>query len=201
MAGPELKGRLLTLPPEVRNNIYGIMFKSVDPVPCLPARERKRFETNDIEVDELPDNLEDYTAFLRTCHQIYSEAGGVLYGANRFRFAHVHSVKHDRNLDYIAHASAKWFRLIRHQIGLLRTAIITTKNATEHGDSRFMNIGQKYHCNFNILLLLLLYWSDRGKNLRIVFKNPVNVEKMLSITNRKQMFRPVDTDTLQMTLT
>ncbi|KAI9891148.1 MAG: hypothetical protein M1814_002991 [Vezdaea aestivalis] len=70
----------LSLPPEIRNQIYELMFvrPSIRPV-C-----RDPLHTEDQSAVYYTSNLYHYTSVLRSCKQIHSEATNVLYGMNNF---------------------------------------------------------------------------------------------------------------------
>ncbi|KAF1349485.1 hypothetical protein EJ07DRAFT_184458 [Lizonia empirigonia] len=193
---------LLALPPEIRNKIYDILFGFEDPIAFLGHRERSRLKRNNVRVDKLPKDLKNYVALLRTCRQVYCEAGSILYGSNEFRLAHAHSVLHDRNLNYILHATARWLESIKHRIPLLRTVIVTV-NETTRSDSVSSRRGdhdQIFHGCFDILPLVKLYWSDKSGNLQVRFQDSVGVIQMLGDRNEEQIYRPVNTDILHKVL-
>lgn len=193
---------LLALPPEIRNQIYDIIFKFADPIAFLGHRERSHLIRNNVIVDELPKGLKNYVPLIRTCRQIYCEAGSILYGSNEFRLAHAHSLLHDRNLNYILHATARWLESIEHRIPLLRTVIVTVNETTrsDNVSSRRGVHDRIFQDFFDILPLVKLYWSDKSGNLQVQFQDWAGVTQMLGHRNEGHMSRPVNTNILHMVL-
>jgi hypothetical protein len=113
-ADPSAPSFLSTLPPEIRNPIYEVLFKRDGEVLLHDAKAYREGlrqalgiegaceypgcggDVNhnvDVESDAgdqgYRHGFEKYIALLRTCRQIHHEAAGVLYGSNTFRFPHV----------------------------------------------------------------------------------------------------------------
>ncbi|XPS80007.1 hypothetical protein M3J07_011996 [Ascochyta lentis] len=197
---PKPKNQLLALPPEVRNKIYELLFKLEDPIAFLGQTERSHLRANNVKVEKHPEKFRHYLALLQTCRQIHSEAGGVLYGSNDFRLAHAQSVMHDRNLNYILYATARWLTSIESRIPLLRTVVITVNETTESSGAQTMRDHTWHHQYFDILPLVKLYWSDNSGNLQVKFTDSVNYLKMLADQDQEQLYRPVQAGTLHQVL-
>ncbi|KAF2737131.1 hypothetical protein EJ04DRAFT_521355 [Polyplosphaeria fusca] len=87
------KPSYLTLPAEIRNTIYELLFKREGPIfPVNPPfhehleRELQPRDENDYSDSPLPQphNLCSALTLLSSCRQIYCEAVGILYGQNTF---------------------------------------------------------------------------------------------------------------------
>lgn len=104
-ADPDAPSFLTTLPAEIRNAVYKILFERDDPIEILDQEEQISYPAwleadFNVSDDEEPDEeLEQEAAtymnwksydfdrglnLLRTCRQVYWEAIGTLYGANTF---------------------------------------------------------------------------------------------------------------------
>ncbi|KAF1851533.1 uncharacterized protein K460DRAFT_298660 [Cucurbitaria berberidis CBS 394.84] len=113
LADPAAPSFLTTLPPEIRNGIYEILFKREEPVllhnaeayhVIEPPREHypldtlfqdamdEYHETFETEIGgdvDFKHNFHEGLSMLRSCRQVYHEAAGIFYGENTFIFSRV----------------------------------------------------------------------------------------------------------------
>ena len=108
----------LHYPPEIRNKVYGYLFKREDSVLLhnadafhLPCRDLEDYHTGlqqyydaceaEIGTDEefWPD-LHQGLGLLLSCRQVYQEASGILYGGNTFVFSRI-LTRHDYRIGTI----------------------------------------------------------------------------------------------------
>jgi hypothetical protein len=115
---PDEPSFLTSLPPEGRNRIYDVLFKREEPVllysPQLSRNRLRPMWNPDSGESETPNSgrgtyhrFAFRTSLLGTCRQVYSEAAGVLYGANHFIFDKLADEHGHDDHDYLVHA-AEW---------------------------------------------------------------------------------------------
>ncbi|KAB2099500.1 hypothetical protein AG0111_0g12360 [Alternaria gaisen] len=103
---------LITLPPEIRNQVYGYLFKREDSVLLhnadafhLPCRDLEDYHTGlqqyydayEAEIgtdEEFWLDLHQGLGLLLSCRQVYQETSGILYGGNTFVFSRI-LTRHD----------------------------------------------------------------------------------------------------------
>ncbi|KAI4640450.1 hypothetical protein J4E93_008656 [Alternaria ventricosa] len=147
-ADPSAVSFLTTLPAEIRNCVYELLFKREDPVllhnadvyhashPFRGALEDYYSEYEDgVGKDEaFRHDFHEGLALLSSCRQIHDEASGILYGGNTFIFSRLfdeedcdelNSHEEYSQVDY----AAKWLNEIETQFNRLKKVVIDV-NAT-----------------------------------------------------------------------
>lgn len=132
-ADPDAPSFLTTLPAEIRNAVYAILFKQDEPIEIMDWGEQSRYpawleESDDF--DEEEDELESAPYMerktydfhlglnlLETCRQVYWEAARVLYGANAF-CATFPEHRHNKE-SYFVKTAADFIQSIGTQVFLL----------------------------------------------------------------------------------
>jgi hypothetical protein len=107
---------LLNLPGEMRNHIYGILFKMDRPVQlvvrsdgngCGPVRDGSEVVGG--------------ASLLGTCRQIYSEAAGVLYAQNTFNVTNLHDTYYSNCL---VEEVGSWLTKVGHQSSIIGAILL-----------------------------------------------------------------------------
>ncbi|KAH7086073.1 hypothetical protein BKA63DRAFT_32375 [Paraphoma chrysanthemicola] len=109
----------LSLPAEVRNKVYGLLYEFDEPLHIVSAdvERGKSVLHRGVEVDDV-----DITLFL-VSRKIYEEASSVLYKHNTFTFVRTHSVATDENEinhDFLTLVAVPWVRDLGSRAQLLR---------------------------------------------------------------------------------
>ena len=119
---PDVPSFLTTLPPEVRNTIYEVLFKRdgsvlIHNAAAYHAKEPQREDYASLDIEKYHDDVKEFDAIyeqdiggdfefrhhfqyglslLLSCRQVYHEAIGILYGANTFLFSRVQN-RHNKD--------------------------------------------------------------------------------------------------------
>ena len=75
-----------SLPPGVRNEIYGYLFVRTENNSCITPCRYSKFDCGDWD-NEMVHDYSEVLPFLRTCKQVNSEATAMLYGHHAFYFS------------------------------------------------------------------------------------------------------------------
>lgn len=179
-ADPSDPSFLTTLPPEIRNAVYEVLFKRNKPVlvhnvDAYYARESLKIESTshwlfEEEIEEGLDEMYDHDVdgnaefrhnfhlalpLLDSCRQIYYESAGVFYGANTFvvsRALHRHDIQDHEHSPYCQIIFApKWLSQLGSQYSLLRKVVIDIDAICPHP------CFQHDH-SYNILPLVQFLW-------------------------------------------
>ncbi|KAF9692003.1 hypothetical protein EKO04_010137 [Ascochyta lentis] len=183
---------LTTIPPEVRNAIYAVLFKRDKPVllhnakAYLPKRPKRSDHTNDVtyprclewynEVfEQLLENGREFKlgfgcglSVLLSCRQMYHECAGVLYGSNTFIISqalHDYSLRYfpQHEKAYLQHEYAPlWLRSVGSQIDLLHEVYIDVDAV------RTLDYYESA-TTFNILPIMRIIWEYPGLTNKIKF--------------------------------
>jgi hypothetical protein len=164
-ADPHAPSILTTLPAEIRNQIYGHLFKRDGPVllhdgrACLwELRQKLVSIANDsagtaeqhIKEEDFRHCLNGCTGILLSCRQVYHEAVGILYGDNTFLFS--------RALRNQLASACTWLTSIGSHYQLLSRVRIDADDIAYYSPRKF-----------NLLPLLKLLWSHPHTKCDIAF--------------------------------
>jgi hypothetical protein len=117
-SNPEEPSFITSLPPEIRNRIYDVLFKRDVPVMLYADpdafRMQEQYECDSVFCSSRCGSYHQFATsvnLFKTCRQVYTEAAGVLYGANHFIFdddlsGHLNGYTHDH--DHHHKYAARW---------------------------------------------------------------------------------------------
>ncbi|KAI5375235.1 hypothetical protein J4E82_006103 [Alternaria postmessia] len=181
---------LTTLPPEIRNQVYGYLFKREDSVLLhnahafhLPCRNLENYHSGlqqyydayeaEIGTDEefWPD-LHQGLGLMLSCRQVYQEASGIMYGGNTFVFSRI-LTRHDyrigtdhKHQEYLQiNYAGQWLTNIGPQIFRLTKVVIDVDAMCAwygcHGDYELIDL----------LPILRIVWEHPDLSKVIKFEN------------------------------
>ncbi|KAH7086597.1 hypothetical protein FB567DRAFT_74811 [Paraphoma chrysanthemicola] len=116
---PPVHFPFLSLPAEVRNKVYGLLYEFYDPLHIVAAdyEPGKSVIHRAVDADDLDIKL------LLVSRKIYEEASSILYKHNTFTFVRTYSVATDKNEinhDFLTRVAVPWIRDLGSRAQLLR---------------------------------------------------------------------------------
>jgi hypothetical protein len=201
-ADPAAPSFLSTLPPEIRNRIYEVLFKRDGEVLLHDAKAYRqqireyltamgyRYKDS-MALHACGENCNYCHGFggcvslLRTCRQIYHEAVGVLYGSNAFRFSQLRIPAKPGQYRHQEYAP-RMLASIGSQFGFL--AIVSIDLQVCH-TWQTCDSGSRW---FDILPFLSLRWTHLHSRCRFQFMDPVPGLKKKSKDSIPQVHRHFD---------
>jgi hypothetical protein len=190
-ANPHAPSILTTLPGEIRNQIYGYLFKRDGPVllhdgrACLrDLRQKLVCIVNDrastaerhIEEEDFRHRLNGCAGILLSCRQVYHEAVGILYGDNTFLFS--------RALHNQLASACTWLTSIGSHYQLLSRVRVDADELAYYSPRKF-----------NLLPLLKLIWSHPHAKCDIAFALsgwPLPNGKLFGYTSQPDPIPPME---------
>jgi hypothetical protein len=194
-ADPSAPSILRTLPPELRNRIYDVLFHCKKPLVLYDAvaHRARLFEVmtwRDVDSGQLGDvepetedekiryNLAQSMNLLQTCRQVYYEAAGVLYGSNSFHFSRLLDADDHKHHKLHEYAPKLLSSMGSHYSLLTKVSIDVPSFCTPHHSCSSEEL------QFDLLPFLRLIWANPDSSCKMIFVNSDSeYNNMLRILN------------------
>ena len=162
---------LLTIAPELRNQIYEYLLVDPNPIKIESAEDRRTKNTRTKKTSDFSGS----SAILRTCRQVYHETVGILYGRNAFRFQYHLRFQYQTCVEI-----ASPTKVCTEWIGDVGSCLPRLRNITINMDVPM--VSERYHHafdedvreysrqNINILPLLDVFWNNDTRNTSVIFE-------------------------------
>ncbi|KAI4689084.1 hypothetical protein J4E81_007801 [Alternaria sp. BMP 2799] len=162
---------LLTIAPELRNQIYEYLLVE----PCPITFEIAKVDVRKTKVTKGTSTSIGSPAILHTCRQIYHEAVGLLYSRNAFRFQHsIHDDFFDVEIISPMEVCKRWIDDIGSCLPRLRTVNINLdvpEIPERYEDWMFgKDVRNNSRQPIDILPLLDVFWNSDTRNTSVMFE-------------------------------
>ncbi|KAI4923708.1 uncharacterized protein J4E92_007682 [Alternaria infectoria] len=162
---------LLTIAPELRNQIYEYLLVE----PCPITFEIAKVDLRETKVTKGTSTSIGSPAILRTCRQIYHEAVGLLYSRNAFRFQHsIHDDFFDVKIVSPMEVCKRWIDDIGSCLPRLRTININLDVPEIPGKYEDWMFGRDVRTNsrqpIDVLPLLDVFWNSDTRDTSVMFE-------------------------------
>ncbi|KAI4957950.1 hypothetical protein J4E86_005090 [Alternaria arbusti] len=173
---------LLTIAPELRNQIYEYLLVDPNPITIENAEDISnqiaRIKRTRIRKTS---NFSGSSAILRTCRQVYHEAVGILYSRNSFRFQYHLRFQDEAavEIDSPLEVCTGWIDDVDSCLPRLRTITINMDVPMIPAESRDYGFDKDVReCSrqrINILPLLDVFWNSDTRNTSVIFESFENL--------------------------
>jgi len=176
---PGASSPLLTIAPELRNQIYEYLLVDFCPITIENAEDRLNKKTRTKKTSDFSGS----SAILRTCRQVYHETVSILYSRNAFRFQYHLRFDDDGCAEITSpvEVCAGWIDDVGSCLPRLRNITINMDLPTIPAESRYYGFDEHVrdysHQKINILPLLDVFWNSDTRNTSVIFEilgNPVD---------------------------
>ncbi|KAI4610646.1 hypothetical protein J4E83_008260 [Alternaria metachromatica] len=162
---------LLTIAPELRNQIYEYLLVE----PCPITFEIAKVDVRKTKVTKGTSTSIGSPAILHTCRQIYHEAVGLLYSRNAFRFQHsIHDDFFDVEIISPMEVCKRWIDDIGSCLPRLRTVNINldVPEIPERYEDWISerNVRKNSRRPIDVLPLLDVFWNSDTRNTSVMFE-------------------------------
>jgi hypothetical protein len=147
---PDAPSFLTTLPPEIRNWIYELLFIHDDPLRVTAVHRWTHYMDMSLVREEVARAM----ALLRSCRQVYHEAVRIIYSRNHFTF-----IPQDRKLSCLEN----WCSTISHQVLYLSKVTVELYDLSSNG---WETTG-----SYNLLPVLRILWMSKISDLNIFVRS------------------------------
>ncbi|KAI4647406.1 uncharacterized protein J4E79_010264 [Alternaria viburni] len=169
---PGASSPLLTIAPELRNQIYEYLLVDFCPITIENAEDRLNKKTRTKKTSDFSGS----SAILRTCRQVYHEAIGILYSRNAFHFQYNLHFDDEVVVEITSPVMVctEWIDDVGSCLPKLRNITINMNVPRWSEEYGYYDLEQKVREfsreNINILSLLDVFWNSDSRSTSVIFE-------------------------------